>query len=54
MRTEIGRPRSSMRLSAWTATSTSVARRWSVCAQLVADHLLEPGDVAASARARFV
>ncbi len=29
-RTEIGRPRSSMRLSAWTATSTSVARRSSV------------------------
>src|SRR3954447_19293079 len=30
MRTEIGRPKSSMRFSAWTATSTSVARRWSV------------------------
>jgi hypothetical protein len=30
MRTEIGRPSSSMRFRAWTATSTSVARRWSV------------------------
>ncbi len=30
MRTEIGRPRSSIRLSAWMATSTSVARRWSM------------------------
>src|SRR3954463_8978916 len=30
MRTDSGRPNSSMRLSAWTATSTSVARRSSV------------------------
>ena len=30
MRTDFGRPSSSMRFSAWTATSTSVARRWSV------------------------
>ena len=30
MRTNSGRPSSSMRFSAWTATSTSVARRWSV------------------------
>ena len=30
MRTEIGRPSSNMRFRAWTATSTSVARRWSV------------------------
>src|SRR4051812_11138640 len=30
MRTDSGRPSSSMRFSAWTATSTSVARRWSV------------------------
>ena len=30
MRTEIGRPSSSMRLRAWTATSTSVARRSSL------------------------
>src|SRR5215210_5946843 len=30
MRTDSGRPNSSMRFSAWTATPTSVARRWSV------------------------
>ncbi len=30
MRTEIGRPGSSMRLSAWTAIATPVARRSSV------------------------
>ncbi len=30
MRTKIGRPSSSMRFRAWTATSNSVARRWSV------------------------
>ena len=39
--TEIGRPNSSMRLSVWTATSTSVARRRSARAQVVTDHLLE-------------
>ena len=33
-----------MRLRTWTATSTSVARRWSVCAQPVADYLLELAD----------
>ena len=31
MQTEFGRPRSSMRLRTWTATSTSVARRSSAC-----------------------
>ncbi len=42
MRMEIGRPSSSIRLSAWTATSTSVARRSRARAQPVANHLLEP------------
>src|SRR3954447_19741205 len=43
-----------MRLRAWTATSTSVARRWSACARnpspITCFHL----PVAASARARLV
>src|SRR4051812_3061093 len=53
VRTELGRPSSSMRLSTWAATSTSVARRSSVCARnrspITCFHLA----MAASARARF-
>src|SRR4051812_32475304 len=53
-RTYFGRPRSCMRLSTSTATSTSVARRSSVCARnrspITCFHLA----MAASARARFV
>ncbi len=44
MRTEIGGPSSSMRLSAWTATATSVARRSSVCARY-SPPLSEPIEV---------
>src|SRR4051795_8805807 len=46
MRTDSGRPSSSMRFRAWTATSTSVARRWSVQRNPspITDHLLEPAN----------
>ncbi len=44
MRTWFGRPSASMRLSAWTATATSVAWRPSARAQPVADRPLVAGD----------
>src|SRR4051812_36136008 len=54
MRTYFGRPSSNMRLSTWTATSISVARRSSVCERnpspITRFHL----PIAVSARARFV
>jgi len=53
-RTEIGRPSSSMRLSAWTATSTSVARRRSVRERSPSPITCLNRPIAASARARFV
>ncbi len=53
-RTEIGRPSSSMRLSAWTATSTSVARRRSVRERSPSPITCLNRPTAASARARFV
>ena len=54
MRTEIGRPSSSIRLSAWTATSTSVARRRSVRERNPSPITCLNLPMAASARARFV
>ena len=54
MRTEIGRPSSSMRLSAWTATSTSVARRSSVRERNPSPITCLNLPTPASARARFV
>ncbi len=54
MRTEIGRPSSSMRFRAWTATSTSVARRWSVRERSPSPITCLNLPMAASARARFV
>ena len=54
MRTEIGRPRSSMRLSAWTSTSTTVARRSSVRERSPSPITCLNLAMAASARARFV
>ncbi len=54
MRTESGRPSSSMRLRAWTATSTSVARRWSVRERSPSPMTCLNLPMAASARARFV
>jgi len=53
-RTEIGRPLSSMRLSAWTATSTSVARRRSVHERSPSPITCLNLPMAASARARLV
>ena len=53
-RTEIGRPSSSIRLSAWTATSTSVARRRSVRERSPSPITCLNLPMAASARARFV
>ena len=54
MRMEIGRPSSSIRLSAWTATSTSVARRWSVRERSPWPITCLNRLMAASARDRFV
>ena len=54
IRTEIGRPSSSIRLSAWTATSTSVARCWSVRERSPSPITCLNLLMAASARARFV
>jgi len=54
MRTEIGRPSSSMRLRAWTATSTSVARRLSVRERSPSPMTCLNLPMAASARARLV
>ena len=54
MRMEIGRSNSSMRLRAWTATSTSVARRWSVRERSPSPMTCLNLLMAASARARFV
>ncbi len=54
MRTEIGRPSSSIRFRAWTATSTSVARRWSVRERSPSPITCLNLPMAASARARFV
>ena len=54
MRMELGRPRSSMRLRTWTATSTSVARRSSVCDLRASPITLLKRDMAVSARARLV
>ncbi len=55
MRTEIGRPNSSIRLRAWTATFTSAARRPSVRVRRPSPitYLLDL-PIAASARARLV
>ncbi len=53
-RTECGRPRSSMRLRTWTATSTSVARRPSVCERSPSPMTRLKRDIAVSARARLV
>ena len=52
--TEIGRPSSSIRLSAWTATSTSVARRRSVRERSPSPITCLNLPMAASARARLV
>ncbi len=54
MRTELGRPRSSMRLRTWTATSTSVARRSSACERRASPVTRLKRDMAVSARARLV
>jgi len=54
MRTEIGRPSSSMRLRTWTATSTSVARRSSVRERSPSPMTCLNLPMAASARARLV
>ncbi len=54
VRTEIGRPSSSMRFRAWTATSTSVARRPSVRERSPSPITCLNLAMAASARARFV
>jgi len=54
MRTEIRRPGSSMRLNAWTATSTSVARRRSVRERSQSRITCLNLPMAASARACFV
>jgi len=54
MRTEIGRPSSSIRLSAWTATSTSVARRRSVHERNPSPITCLSLPMAASTRDRFV
>ncbi len=54
MRTEIGRPNSSMRLRAWTATPTSVARRSSVRERSPSPITCLNLPMAASTRARFV
>ena len=54
VRTEIGRPNSSMRLSAWTATSTSVARRSSVRERSPSPITCLNLPTAASTKARFV
>ena len=54
MRTDSGRPRSSMRLRTWTATSISVARRSSVCERSPSPITRLKRPIVASARARFV
>ena len=54
MRTEFGRPRSSMRLSTWPATSTSVARRSSVRERNLSPITRLNRLIAVSARARVV
>ncbi len=54
MRTEIGRPSSSMRLSAWTATPTSVARCRSVRERSPSPITCLNLPMAASAQARLV
>ena len=54
MRTKIGRLSSSMRLRAWTATFTSVARRASVRERSPSPRNCLDLPMAASARARFV
>ena len=53
-RTYFGRPSSSMRLSTWTATSISVARRSSVCERSSSPITRLYRLIAVSARARFV
>src|SRR3954453_15068100 len=53
-RTYFGRPSSCMRLSTWTATFISVARRSSVCARNRSPITCFHRPMAASARARFV
>ena len=53
-RTEIGRPKSSMRLRAWTATFTSAARRSSMRERNPSPITCLNRPVAASARARMV
>jgi len=54
MRTEFGRPSSSMRLRTWTATSTSAARRSSVCERSPSPITCLKRAMLVSARARLV
>ena len=54
MRTDSGRPSSSMRFRAWTATSTSVARRWSVRERSPSPITCLNLPMVASARARVL
>jgi len=54
MRTEFGRPNSSMRLRTWTATSTSVAWRSSVCERSPSPITCLKRDIPVSALARLV
>src|SRR5215211_8021622 len=54
MRTDSGRPSSSMRFRAWTATSTSVPRRWSVRERSPSPITRLNLPMPASARARVV
>jgi hypothetical protein len=54
LRTEIGRPSSNIRFSAWTATSTSAARRWSVRERSPSPITCLNLPMVASTRARMV
>src|SRR5215213_5396871 len=54
VRTEIGRPSSNIRFRAWTATSTSVARRWSVRERSPSPITCLNLPMAASTRARML
>ena len=54
VRTEIGRPSSNIRFRAWTATSTSVARRWSVRERNPSPITCLNLPMAASTRARML
>ncbi len=54
MRTEFGRPSSSMRLRTWTATPTSIAWRSSVCERRPSPITCLKRDIPVSALARLV